>query len=88
MPAALAALRSRVEALSKTRRLPVGMTTETVAGAKNAVDVMTKTWSEAGTAFANGDVMGAVTTAQALKVKAAEAMAALGMQVPLALKLK
>jgi len=53
------------------------MTQEAFDGAKAGLDMMTQTWTEAGSAFTSGNVAEAVAKAQTVKAKAAEVMTAL-----------
>jgi hypothetical protein len=82
LPNMVEAIQSRVDILSKSRRLPAGLDKATFENAKASLDTAKQTWSEATSAFGGGNLMDAVNKATAVKEKAAEIMAALGMQVP------
>ncbi len=82
LPNMVSAIQSRVDILSKSRRLPSGLDKAAFENAKASLDTVNQTWSEATSAFSGGNLMEAVTKATAVKEKAAEIMAALGMQVP------
>lgn len=82
LPNAVEAIQGRLADLSKTRRLPAGMTHESVAGAKTSLDSITATWAEAKIAFSSGNLPGAMAKAQAVKAKVTEVMTTLGMPVP------
>lgn len=82
LPAMVEAIQSRVDILSKSRRLPAGLDKATFENAKASLDTAKQSWSEATAAFGGGNLMDAVSKATAVKEKAAEIMAALGMQVP------
>ena len=72
-------LAKRVEALSKSKKLPKGVTKDAVAAAKTGLDTMKSTWSDATNASSSGDYTTAMAKAQAVKDKAAEIMKSLGM---------
>ncbi len=82
LPGMVGAIQSRVDILSKARRLPSGLDKAAFENAKASLDTVNQTWSEATSAFSGGNLMEAVTKATAVKEKAAEIMTALGMQVP------
>ena len=86
LPGMVQAIQSRVDILSKSKRLPQGLDQATFDGAKANLAAATSTWSEATTAFGAGHLMAAVTKAEEVKAKAAEIMTALGMQAPPAAK--
>jgi hypothetical protein len=79
VPKMVDAIQSRVTALSKSHRLPRGVTKDGLASAKSGVDSLKSMWSDASSAAASGDFTTAVTKAQAAKDKAAEIMKSLGM---------
>ncbi len=79
VPKTVDAIQSRVTALSKSHRLPRGVTKDGLASAKSGVDSLKSMWSDASSAAASGDFTTAVTKAQAAKDKAAEIMKSLGM---------
>jgi len=72
-------LGKRVETLSKSKKLPKGVTKDAVAKAKTAVDALKSTWGEASNAAASGDYTTAMAKASAVKDKAAEIGKSLGM---------
>jgi hypothetical protein len=84
LPGMVQAIQSRVDILSKSRRLPKGLDQATFDGAKADLVTATTTWTDATSAFSAGNLMAAVTKAQEVKAKAAEIMTALGMQAPVA----
>ena len=69
----------RVEALSKTKKLPRGVGKDAVAAAKTGLDTLKSTWADATNASSSGDYTTAMAKAQAVKDKAAEIMKSLGM---------
>jgi hypothetical protein len=79
VPKMVDAIQSRVTALSKSHRLPRGVTKDGLASAKSGVDSLKSMWSDASNASASGDFTTAVSKAQAVKDKAAEIMKSLGM---------
>lgn len=72
----------RVETLSKTKKLPKGVTKDSVAAAKTALDTMKSTWAEATNASSSGDYTTAMAKAGAVKDKAAAVMKSLDMKPP------
>jgi predicted small secreted protein len=72
----------RVETLSKTKRLPKGVTKDAVAAAKTSLDTMKSTWADATNASSSGDYTTAMAKAQTVKDKAAEIMKSLDMKPP------
>ena len=72
-------LGKRVETLSKTKKLPKGVTKEAVAAAKTGLDSLKSTWADANNAATSGDFTTAMAKADAVKSKAAEMMKSLGM---------
>jgi hypothetical protein len=75
-------LSKRVEALSKTKKLPHGVTKEAVAAAKTGLDSLKSAWADATNASSSGDFTTAMAKAQAVKSKAADIMKSLGMNPP------
>jgi len=79
VPKMIAAIRSRIEELSKSRRLPKGVSKASAASAKASLESLNSKWSEATSAGANGDYAGGVAKGQAAKDEATETMKELGM---------
>lgn len=79
LPQQVAAIESRLGMLNKSRKLPDGVTKDTLAAANAGLDEAKRMWGEATSAFAAGDLQKAVDTANGVKAKANELMAALGM---------
>lgn len=75
-------LAKRVEELSKSKRLPKGVTKENVAAAKTGLDSLKSTWTDATNASSSGDFTTAMAKADAVKAKAAEIMKSIGMNPP------
>jgi len=86
LPDAMDAIQRQIAVLSKSRRLPAGVTTEGLDGARSGADVMSKTWAEATEALKTGNMVDAVAKARSVKAKAVEVMNALGMPLPDSLK--
>lgn len=82
LPGMVEAIQKRVDILSKSRKLPAGLTKDTFESAKASLATITQTWTEASNAFSSGNLMDAVTKASAVKEKAAEIMNSLGMKAP------
>jgi hypothetical protein len=82
LPGMLDAIKSRVDMLSKSRRLPAGLDKDKFESVKASLATATQTWTDASNAFSGGNVMDAVEKAKALKDQAVEMMNALGMKPP------
>jgi hypothetical protein len=81
VPKMAEAIQSRVDLLSKSRKLPKGMDAATFGSAKAGFEEMKAAWTQATTAAASGNAVEAVTQGEAAKAKGAEVMTALGMKV-------
>jgi len=79
MPKMAAALQSRVDMLSKSKKLPKSLTPAAFDAAKASLKQMKSSWTEATTAAAAGNALEAVKLGDAAKSKGTEAMLALGM---------
>ncbi len=73
------ALQSRVDILSKSRKLPRGLDTAKFAGAKSAFEAAKAAAGDATAAASSGDYMTALAKANEAKAKGTEALTALGM---------
>jgi hypothetical protein len=82
LPGMVEAIQSRINMLSKSRRLPAGLTKDNFESAKTTLEQIKQTWTDATGAFQSGNLMDAVTKANDVKTKAVEIMNVLGMQVP------
>lgn len=82
VPGMVQAIQSRVNMLSKSRKLPAGLNKDKFESAKASLATVTQTWTEASNAFQGGNLMVAVDKAKSVKGKAVEIMNALGMKVP------
>ena len=86
LPLVIQTIQSRVDVLSKSRRLPEGLTRVALDEAKAGLEVINRTWTDATDAFKAGNLADAIAKATIVKTRAAEAMAALNIQVPPTLK--
>ncbi len=86
LPKMVEAVKSRVDILSKSKKLPANVTKEQFEAAKAGLAEATKGWDDATAAFKGGSVADAVAKADAVKKKTVEALQALGMPVPPAAK--
>jgi hypothetical protein len=79
LPAAVAAIDSRVNILSKSRKLPANLDAATFESVKTGLADAKTLWDQASAAQAAGNMEQAVTAARQVKEKADAALAALGM---------
>ncbi|TLY67788.1 MAG: hypothetical protein E6K45_04640 [Gammaproteobacteria bacterium] len=79
VPMMIEAVAKRVDSLSKSHRLPKGVTKEGLAAAKSGLDSLKSQWTEATSAATSGDYTTAMAKAEGVKTKAAEMMRSLGM---------
>src|SRR5262245_12321843 len=86
MPKVVDAIKSRVDILSQSKKLPANMTADTLASVKSGLGEVTQQWTAATEAYKGGNLMDAITKGSAVKTKAAELLTMLGMPVPDALK--
>jgi hypothetical protein len=86
LPNMIAAIKSRVDVLSKSRKLPGNLDKGKLESAKNGLAEITKVWDEASNAFKEGSLADAMAKAKTVKEKALEIMTTLGMKVPEAAK--
>jgi len=82
VPKMVAAVQSRVDMLSKSKKLPANLTAEKFDGAKSGLAAAKEEWTKALESFKTGNLAEAVSSAKSVKDKAVAAMEALGMQVP------
>lgn len=82
LPGMVDAIKSRVNILSKSRKLPAGIDKGKFDAAKTDLAGITQTLSDATGAFNGGNLMDAVSKAKTVKDKAVEIMNAIGMKVP------
>ena len=79
MPQMVDAIQSRVDILSKSKKLPKDLDKASFETVKTNLESLKAEWTEAGTEFASGAAAEAVRKARAAKAKGEEILAALGM---------
>lgn len=79
LPAMVAAIQQKVMELTTAKKLPAGLDKAGLEAAKTALDGATAQWTEAGAAFASGDIVAATTKGGAVKAAAEGLMTTLGM---------
>lgn len=82
LPKMVDAVKSRVDILSKSKKLPADVAKDKFETAKAALAEATQGWQQAQEAFTSGNLTDAITKAQSVKSKAVEALEALGIPVP------
>jgi hypothetical protein len=75
------ALQSRIRILSKSPKLPAGLSREKLESTKASLPAITQTLTEASEAFKSGNLLDAVNKATTVKEKAIIIMSDLGMKV-------
>jgi hypothetical protein len=80
LPKMVDAIKSRVDILSQSKKLPAGMDAAKLTAAKDGLAAATATWGEAQEAFKSGNWTEAIAKGTSVKEKATAVMAALGMQ--------
>ncbi len=86
LPQVVQAIQSRVDILSKAKKLPAGLDQAKLDSAKSGLAAITEAWAAATAAAGVGDMAEAVSKANAVKGKAVEALNALGMPIPTGLQ--
>jgi hypothetical protein len=86
LPTMVEAIKSRVDILSKSKKVPANVSKEKFDVAKADLADATKGWDDTTAAYKGGNVVDTVAKATAVKTKAVEALEALGMPVPPAAK--
>lgn len=79
LPQAVAAIQSRVDILSKSKKLPAGMDKAALESAKTTLAEANDLWAQATSAQASGDVDRAVTLGRQVKEKTDSLLSTLGM---------
>lgn len=82
LPKMVEAIKSRVDVLSKSKKLPANLDKAKFDGVKAGLPEVTQMWDDAQKAFSGGNLADAVSKAKTIKDKAVEMMTTLGMQVP------
>ena len=80
MPQMLDSIKSRVDMLSKSKKLPKDLDKEKFEGAKSGLVEVTAMWDAANSAFKEGNLADALAKGTTVKDKAAEIMSTLGIQ--------
>jgi hypothetical protein len=86
LPKTLEAIKSRVDILSQSKKLPANVSTDNFETAKTALTSATAEWTKAQDNFKSGAMGDAVAAAKTVKENAVKALEALAMPVPPALK--
>jgi hypothetical protein len=86
LPKMVEAVKSRVDILSKSKKLPANVTKEQFETAKADLAAATQGWTDAMAAYTGGNIADAVAKANTVKAKTVEALQALSMPVPPAAK--
>jgi hypothetical protein len=79
VPNMVSAIQSRVDMLSKSKKLPKNVSQTAFDSAKSGLDSMKSQWNEASAAYMDGKAAEAVEKARAVKAKGTEVLATLGM---------
>ena len=82
LPKMVEAIKSRVDVLSQSKKLPANLDKAKFDGVKAGLPEVTQMWEDAQKAFSSGNLADAVSKAKTIKDKAVEMMTTLGMQVP------
>jgi hypothetical protein len=80
VPGMVKAIQTKVDELSKMRRLPAGMDKAKMDAAKASLSQLTASWTQAMDAYKNGKLADAVSMASDVKGKAGQTMSTLGMK--------
>jgi predicted outer membrane protein len=80
VPNMVSAIQSRVDVLSKSKKLPKNIDQATFDAAKTGLDDMKSTWNAASQSFNSGNVEDAVAKAKQVHDKGTEIMGQLGMK--------
>jgi vacuolar-type H+-ATPase subunit H len=82
LPKMIGAIKSRVDILSKSKKLPANLTSEKFAEVKSKLSEAMNEWGVSQESFKGGNLADAVTKANTLKEKAVQMLQTLGMPVP------
>jgi hypothetical protein len=82
LPKMVGAIQSRVDILSKSKKLPANLTAEKFAEVKSGLAAATADWAKAQESFKSGNLGDAIALANTVKGKAVQAMEILGLPVP------
>lgn len=79
LPKTVESIKSRIDSLSKSKKLPAEVDATKFEGAKAGLAAINQSWTDASAAYKNGNLAEAVSKATAAKEKSLEAMQLLGM---------
>ncbi|MEZ5497800.1 MAG: hypothetical protein R3E77_00085 [Steroidobacteraceae bacterium] len=79
LPMMVDAIKSRVDILSQSRRLPANISKESFDTAKAGLEMINSKWADASAAAGSGDFTAAIDGAKAVKAKGEEVMSLLGL---------
>jgi hypothetical protein len=79
IPSMVGAIQSRVDILSKAKKLPAKLSAQNFDMAKSGLESIKNTWAQAGSVFSSGDIESAVSMAKSAQSKGQEVLALLGM---------
>ena len=82
MPKTIAAIQSRVDDLSKSKKLPKNLDKAKLESAKSGLAEVSKSWDEASKTYKEGSLADALAKGKGAKEKAAQIMSSLGMSAP------
>ena len=82
LPKMVDAIKSRVDILSASKKLPKDLDKAKLEEARSGLAAATQSWSEANEAFKSGNLADAVAKANSVKDKATQVMQILGMTPP------
>lgn len=79
IPQMVEAIQTKIDDLSKLKKLPKGMTADIVAEAKSGLEAVKTDWAKAQDSLKTGNIADAISVAAAVKEKATKAMETLGI---------
>jgi len=82
LPKMLETIKSRLDVLSASKKLPANLNKAALDGAKSGYEMAAGMWGEATAAFSAGNLADAMAKAKTVQEKAVEVMTTLGMKVP------
>jgi hypothetical protein len=82
LPKMLDSIKSKINSLSKSKKLPKNLTAEKFTEAKNKLSEAMNEWGVSQEGFKGGNLADAVTKANSIKEKAVQMFQTLGMPVP------
>ncbi len=80
IPSMMGAIKSRLDILAQSKKLPAGLDKDKLAGLTSGFDEAAKQFEEAKAAAAAGDLSKAVAAGSAIKEKGMQIATALGLQ--------